>query len=845
MSAFSRTTRFRILFIALLIVAATAGAAEARNQCWRGWHAHAEVAGEWGVNLLHGGAGSRLQIWRMLELGEAMPEQPVYVPYAQRKQIKDAREELQERSTALNLDWRARLGPNGGSGRIYPNYGFARELLQEREALLGAEHPYIRAWLDRQWVVFANAGWEPRPPLPPEEGLSQDGAIFPGAAAALSADDLRYQQAASRFYALAFAEAAVAFAAIAEDRGSRYRPLAAYMVARSLAYDGQLAASLAQIAAIEADPSLRDSWAMAEQVPAFIAWHFRAEGELTAAVREAELRVARRIARVLAMPAAAINADPDLKSEFQRATDDLSQYFLRASPAGDRRLEGLGEDWWLADANGELPAQLTGYIRALAVAAGDTDLLDWLQATESAAMLARSPWRGYFGARAEEKDVARVTEHVAQRFAETRKLTWALALAMRTSRPTEGLRNYLRAEAESIEARLADCSATTMDQMVRGALRYHLDRWSLIERWTQQREIDWPTFRASTSPGLREEAVRYLITAGADPQEFSVSDVTSLPLRLLLSRSFEDFAAIVGRSSYVGDPVINLLPVRYLIALMGDPRLERYERGALARMAWVRAFLLEDEALLREISPQLAELNPSIADLVAIYQAQRGAVDRRKMGLLLLLQVPAMQANIEQERRYITIGYTGGNYGYWSWLAPAPSGDAKAPDLFWADAANPNDGNWWCRADPWALQEAVQARFVEAALLLYPGGDWNLGQGGRGNDRWSAARLRDLMRGHPVLKLIDWEEIGRLSKVAAAPEYLTRGVLDWVRQASWLERWIRGDEMARALALAIRAGRYGCTRDRAGEGLSYAAFALLHAHFPDSEDAKHVKYWYK
>jgi hypothetical protein len=65
-----------------------------------------------------------------------------------------------------------------------------------------------------------------------------------------------------------------------------------------------------------------------------------------------------------------------------------------------------------------------------------------------------------------------------------------------------------------------------------------------------------------------------------------------------------------------------------------------------------------------------------------------------------------------------------------------------------------------------------------------------------------------------------------------------------VRDSSCVDRWLFGDGMAEALALSVRATRFGCHRDGPNRASSYAAFSLLHELFPESEAAKHTRYWY-
>ncbi len=72
---------------------------------------------------------------------------------------------------------------------------------------------------------------------------------------------------------------------------------------------------------------------------------------------------------------------------------------------------------------------------------------------------------------------------------------------------------------------------------------------------------------------------------------------------------------------------------------------------------------------------------------------------------------------------------------------------------------------------------------------------------------------------------------------AVAPNYLVPIVLSWAKAHPDDPR------VPEALALSVKATRFGCTDDRT-TGFSKAAFTLLHGKYPQSEWAKKTKYYY-
>jgi hypothetical protein len=81
-------------------------------------------------------------------------------------------------------------------------------------------------------------------------------------------------------------------------------------------------------------------------------------------------------------------------------------------------------------------------------------------------------------------------------------------------------------------------------------------------------------------------------------------------------------------------------------------------------------------------------------------------------------------------------------------------------------------------------------------------------------------------------------ELERLASLGAAPNYFSQQVIAWTQRAGSDPR------VPKALHLAVKATRYGCT-DADTAALSKAAFDLLHQRYPKSPWAQKTKYWYQ
>jgi hypothetical protein len=203
----------------------------------------------------------------------------------------------------------------------YPDFGGCRaeaplQQFKDRLALLGAQHPYIAQWLQVERAVLSACARSPdglvASALPPPLDDAEP------AIALLQRQDRAYQQATILFYQADEAAALSGFQAIADDRASPNRPLAAYMVlaihAGSHATRGRLQPdansvvlspekTLQDIQAVLADPSLESIHSMAAALIGWIASDHANTSTISAQLNEAMLALNMDVVRLESCPA--------------------------------------------------------------------------------------------------------------------------------------------------------------------------------------------------------------------------------------------------------------------------------------------------------------------------------------------------------------------------------------------------------------------------------------------------------------------------------------------------------------------------------------------------------------
>jgi hypothetical protein len=556
-------------------------------------------------------------------------------------------------------------------------------------------------------------------------------------------------------------------------------------------------------------------------------------------------------AHFLSLPLSILNHDMVVNDAYWRAVEDL-RWFLRSDRTRGWIRNKQPDDWWIP--GGAAMESLEG----VAEAARDSPLLDWLQSIEETAGLAGQPWVLYLTPRFTDTDYADAYSHIVAMRDQAWALPWQIAVARwwapgieTLGASTTGAYGRQRDRLADLERRAKTCTLTPAEQFALGPLRFHDTRYRALADQDPARGIFFwngaidPAEAATANDRTRQEIMRFAMLTGQsaiadtfqrtrDPKA-SVDNYGMPALDALAAPDLASFAATNPDPS-----ALNLLPVRMLAQLIEMPEMRPDLRAAVARMAWVRAYVLDDTAILKRITPLVAQINAGLKPLLDAYQAAWTDAGREEAALDLLLQAPGMQLVLPD-----------GEDLYWGvdrvWIRSDKPEDWQDA-WFKSDHLNPNDNNGWCRFDLDRQLGKLKMNFFDQPLGLYHGRYWEIPE--RAvlpaplQDKLSEYR-EEVLRTHAILRDIDFEELRRLTEVPSASVYLAQAATEWTRSSWWWNRHFAGDRMAEALGRSIQATRWGCHKDGSNAAASYAAWRTLHETFPESEAAKNSPYWYR
>ncbi len=700
----------------------------------------------------------------------------------------------------------------------------ALQLARQRIARLGREHPYVGQWLRAQRAVFAacrdEAPWAARDegvpipkgtgvPLPP--AMATDDPVI----RQLQRDDRAYQSASILFYRRDPA-AAAAFRRLAGG-GSPHAAISRYMLvaieARDLDdyhYDeapeeaarriARARAALAGAQAILDDPRLAEIHPLTQGLIGFLGYWTGDDS-----VREAQVD---SLLDALTVPLPRILADPVARDRYERAVHDI-EWLRRDMP---------GEGWLESDVVARSSAA-----RALTARARRDPAAAWLIAGVSA--WERDPWARH------PQSIAGfpLREMVGHRAGQDGGRAWTVLNASLAA-------SYQPDAWDDIDALIAETRACPTDDrlaavanlfyhQVRGALMYPVLDEDYLPLETQPgfavalAHVEaWPWRQGVHYRELVSDMLHYLVAEGRIEEARTLRDRVDLrgedqrenaAALLLLAEDEDHFAREVAAMPDSGQVLINQLSVQALARLAGRADLPAAVRARFARVAWSRLYALERPVPAR-LDRLMRSLNPEIA---AGWTSRPGARPGSPALLLDVLRSPALNIVIADHQR----AGAQGNSGY-----------ADDPGLTAIDTYEHSDNNWWCAWQP--DRHGLTAGAALYAALFAPADEWDsMAAAG------ATAALGPLLRASWLWQARDEAEQSALAAIPSAPRLLAERAIAWPGRR-------RGQD--EALALAVRATRYGCQRQGGHGAWSRAAFTLLHARFPDSEAARRTRYWF-
>lgn len=704
----------------------------------------------------------------------------------------------------------------------YPDFGACRaeaplQQLKDRLTRLGTRHPYVAQWLRMERAVLSVCARDHNntmaAALPPPLDTADP------ATALLQKQDRAYQQAALLFYQGDNAGALAAFQAIADDRASPNRPLAAYMVlaihAGSHAATLHEADSIAQspektlqdIRAVLADPSLQSIHAMAA---ALIGWIAAERTDAAAATAQFDEAFS-----VLLMPTKRLEDCPQCLKRYEAALSDVD--YLRRNVLYDR---SDTSDWVLT---GKVPKTYTTSI-ALAALAKKEPIAAWVA-------FPTDLYRGHAWAVAATRPQSAAAGAYLDRMAGN-------ADAPDNPWLHENADTGVAALLKLADDELARLKAGAADEQAAAALSfdsYNVIRHLLMDndhrrehfKIALQRLQDFPYKDTTLFDRTVDDSLKYLITEGRlaearrlrdalalDTPEGQLKPYTSSTGALLILAEDEDhLVRVMHAAPHYPREYFNHLATSELWRLAARGELDRGQRALFVRAAWSRDYAMgriisrEHDGLLRSLAP----------DITGTWQTPAGH-DIKPDDISIVrdvLKSPGLNTVIEDFSRM-----------------PDDRDSDATSTLTGLDHYNHNDNNWWCAFDVARHDAALDAALAQSfglddTELLMP--------------KHVRPMLSQALSASYLFRHIDRAELTKLSKVECAPQILSERVIAWVRNSK--PPASRAGQ-AEALADAITSTRWGCNRNGSHAAYSREAFRLLHTLFPDSAEAKQTPFWF-
>jgi len=241
------------------------------------------------------------------------------------------------------------------------------------------------------------------------------------------------------------------------------------------------------------------------------------------------------------------------------------------------------------------------------------------------------------------------------------------------------------------------------------------------------------------------------------------------------------------------------MPLSLLKEIVTKEILPENIRQEIAKGAWLRAILLDNEKMSKELSPILANLVPELKQSLDAYISENDSEARKFTAIYVILKFPGLQP-------YAGVGFS-----------------RRTP----IDKIDSYRDNWWTSFKPEEEKDVVDREYygmgyeITGTLkVIYPE-----------NSPWFPDFLTDAQK---ASSRGEWK---KLYQIETAPNYLCTQVINWAKKNPSDPR------VSEALHLAVKSTRYGAT-DKNTSSFSKQAFQLLHKQYPNSEWAIKTKYWF-
>lgn len=598
----------------------------------------------------------------------------------------------------------------------------------------GPGDPWVKDWVKAQDQVFCNCG---PPPFDKQNQVTLPAAAPTGAPAWLESARA-YQTAAAEFYGGRYEQAAGKFAAIAADTRSPYRNLASYLVARCLIRQATVRAKDDQSLLKKAESKLKE-----------------------------------------------IAGNPEMAALHSNFNDLLA--FIQLKLAPDQRLRQLADELSrppvrnLSDKLYDLTTLIDNVLPDQTEGGAPKE-----HRPDSAALLREhdvTDWMSTF-----QQSGPDALHHALEKWEQSGGKQWLIASLV------------LAQAADNYTARVvAAGAAVPANSPAYLTVAYHLNRLDIaaghaaaararLDQMLADSRLNIPPSARNLLIAQRLQLVRsfpeFLRLAPQKPAG-GLSWLADIEIPVGMKKAdgaTEQKPLVPVFSRSVADFLNTRVPLSLLVKVARDADLPANLRADVTQAAWVRAFILNDEKTMSELTPQLASLVPSTSGLLAAWKNATTPDAKKFATIFIILRNPGM-------RPYITPGFG------------RETAIGRIDDY---------KDNWWDG-------DGVTDRYAD--------------------DQTTPKAVDFPACLSPQEKQAGLTEHKNLVGAGAAPKYLIGPVIAWAQKHKDDAR------SPEALYLAVRATRFGAQAPGTGK-LSKEAFQILRSSYPGSAWTKKTPYWY-
>jgi hypothetical protein len=747
--------------------------------------------------------------WRMLNgLGDpGIDEESAYF-YGDWQE----RAEWKELVTALAPEAKDLAEPGYSCRLSYP-----LATLRQHLVTLPVKDPYIKQWLKAQSVVFQ---WCSNSSATRDISLPAALEVKPELAE-LQKYDRAYQEAATAFYS-GPANAIALFKTIAAS-ASPHRAAARYNIANLLANAHNVVEARKETDAILADPTLASVHDITRQLRGYIA---NVEDTPPGWQQQIDETIA-----TLNQPLSAINQSEGAKRRYANALFDIAYGGIKAK----------ADDWWVV---GKLPENPT-LSKAIVDSARNQPMALWMMTGQTITQkLKHAPW-SMVGPKWQTWNASLVDRAMSLQPAAnginplarslinglttansdlTRAAAWSSAKAAADkARATCGAAPETAAVGElTLQAARLSAEAGRYDEVYSS-----LGTLPLQKSETLNAIILPKLMQHILATGNVEEGRRFrdkflseikMTSANVTPND-APTDAASFMAWVAEDKAHWQTAATLS-ADRLSSTLYNFLPSSELQSLAADPRYDARQKATLSRVAWTRNYARTGKATDKSLADMLAS-NPEIA----------AAYDKAKKDYPSASPEHALTLTILRSPRFNIL--------------------VSSPDLFWGGDTpekfddlsfyDHNDTNWWCPLESDRMIGAVRASYDGftgmTELKTFHAEELKPLLEADAVAKADAARDQ-LLKNHPMVKAVNWKELAGLAKAPSAPKALTQAALRWAKTSDGK------DGAPEALALAVRATRFGCNWHGSHKSYSKPAQEMLKVKFPTTEWSSKTPYWF-